>query len=377
MLSFWEKEHFLEYDYIIAGSGIVGLSAAASILEKKPESRVAVFERGIFPTGGSTKNAGFACFGSLTELVHDINFMGSETTLDLVKARWEGLKRLRGRLGDVKIDYKPYGGFELISRNESPALKSMEEINELLYPVFHQDVFIEKPHLVSKFGFSQDQIETVVENNFEGQIDTGRMMNTLKNYVRRLGAEIFTGVEVTGYEHSGKNAWVHVKEPLKGKEISFACRTLIFCTSSLTSRFFPQTEIIPGRGQVLVTKPIPGLPFKGTFHFDEGYYYFRDYYERVIFGGGRNLDFKGEETAEIELNEKILSVLEEKLKTIILPGRDFEIEHRWAGIMDFGKTKKPFLEKINGNIIIAGRLSGMGVAIGSLMGENIANLAIE
>ena len=67
MLSFWEKDFFIAYDHIVVGSGIVGLSTAIAIKEKQPNSRVLVLERGIFPTGASTKNAGFACFGSLSE----------------------------------------------------------------------------------------------------------------------------------------------------------------------------------------------------------------------------------------------------------------------------------------------------------------------
>jgi glycine/D-amino acid oxidase-like deaminating enzyme len=63
MLSLWEKQSFLEYDVIVVGAGITGLSTAVSIKEKNPKISVLVVERGILPTGASTKNAGFACFG--------------------------------------------------------------------------------------------------------------------------------------------------------------------------------------------------------------------------------------------------------------------------------------------------------------------------
>ena len=54
----------------------------------------------------------------------------------------------------------------------------------------------------------------------------------------------------------------------------------------------------PARAQVLITKPIKNLQIKGTFHLDKGYYYFRNIDNRILFGGGRNLDFKTEETSE-------------------------------------------------------------------------------
>lgn len=60
MISFWEKRSLVDYNYLVIGGGIVGLSTAISIKEKVPKSSVLVVERGILPSGASTKNAGFA-----------------------------------------------------------------------------------------------------------------------------------------------------------------------------------------------------------------------------------------------------------------------------------------------------------------------------
>lgn len=105
MLSFWEKESLLQYDYIIVGSGIVGLSAAISLKELAPGSRVLVLERDILPTGASTKNAGFACIGSMTEILTDLQTMPAEAVKNLVALRLRGLRLLRSRLGDDVINY--------------------------------------------------------------------------------------------------------------------------------------------------------------------------------------------------------------------------------------------------------------------------------
>ena len=98
MYSFWEKNTLLNYDTAIVGAGIVGLSIASAILEKYPKQRVVVLERGLLPTGASTRNAGFACFGSLTELLADEAKMGIDKCLDLVEKRWNGLQKLVKRL---------------------------------------------------------------------------------------------------------------------------------------------------------------------------------------------------------------------------------------------------------------------------------------
>ena len=71
--SYWElNQYFKTYDLIVIGSGIVGLSTAISFLEKRKNATVLILERGVLPSGASTKNAGFACFGSPSELLNDI-----------------------------------------------------------------------------------------------------------------------------------------------------------------------------------------------------------------------------------------------------------------------------------------------------------------
>ena len=130
----------------------------------------------------------------------------------------------------------------------------------------------------------------------------------------------------------------------------------------------------PARAQVLITKPIPNLKIKGTFHLEQGYYYFRNIDNRILFGGGRNLDVKTEETTEIAQTPIIQQQLEKLLKTTILPDYSFEIEHRWAGIMGVGNQKKPIVKQMSNNVFCGVRLGGMGVAIGSLLGKELAEL---
>ena len=133
-------------------------------------------------------------------------------------------------------------------------------------------------------------------------------------------------------------------------------------------------DVTPGRGQVLVTHPIPGLKFKGIYHFDKGYYYFREIDGRVLFGGGRNLDFETENTTEFALNSLIQIDLEQKLADIILPGMQFQVAQRWAGIMAFGVNKYPIVKAFSPRVFGAFRMGGMGVALGSETAAQLVEL---
>ncbi|MDC6470952.1 FAD-dependent oxidoreductase, partial [Flavobacteriales bacterium] len=130
----------------------------------------------------------------------------------------------------------------------------------------------------------------------------------------------------------------------------------------------------PARAQVIITKPINNLKIKGSFHLQEGYYYFRNIDDRILIGGGRNLDFSNEKTMNFGQTDLIQNKLEEILKTIILPTTSFEIDQRWSGIMGVGDKKKPIVKQISNHVFCGVRLGGMGIAIGSLVGRELAAL---
>jgi gamma-glutamylputrescine oxidase len=374
MLSYWEKQSLLQYDYIILGSGIVGLSTAISIKEKHPVERVLVLEREILPTGASTKNAGFACIGSLTEILADLKNMPPEEVLDLMALRLKGLQLLRQRIGDHNMEYQENGSYELIGEEQLAALQQMDAVNELLYPVLGGKAYSLANDKIASFGFDTTYTQALVQNNYEGELHTGKMMRALIDIAMEKGVEIKTGCTVSRIEEMHTGVHVIVPVGILQEEVIFTCRHLAVCTNAFTATLLPELEVVPGRGQVLITEPIRGLPFTGIFHMEEGYYYFRELQGRVLFGGGRNLDFSGEATTAFAYNYLIQQELEEKLRTIILPHHPFKVADRWVGIMAFGATRRPIIGQHSRHIYLGVRMGGMGVAIGSAVGAQLAEM---
>lgn len=377
MLSFWEKESFLYYDYIITGSGIVGLSTALSIRDVKPEASILVLERGILPTGASTKNAGFACIGSLTEILDDLSIMTEEEVLKLVELRLNGLQLLRKRIGDKNLQYRERGSYELITTDEVHALDQMDAVNKLLKPVLKTPAFSQADDLISSFGFNTSIVSHLVQNMLEGELHTGSMMRALLGICAEQGIEIRTGCNVTAIEENPNSVSVSVAHPYLQQHVSFKAQKLIVCTNAFTANLFQDEDVKPGRGQVIITDVIENLPFQGIFHFAKGFYYFRELEGRILFGGGRNLDFEGETSTAFEYNPRILADLEDKLRTVILPHHTFRIADAWTGIMAFGASKFPIIKQKSDRVILGVRMGGMGVAIGSKAGEMLAKLATE
>lgn len=374
MISFWEQNSFTTFDIIIIGAGITGLSTACTIKENHPGKSVLVLERGVFPSGASTKNAGFACFAKACEMLADTKLTDMETVAGLAMQRCNGLAKLRKRLGDDKIGYIQNGGYELVMEDDNFEPDKLEELNRLLMPHFKTEVFGFKNELINIFGF--DGVKHLIHTPLEGQIDTGLMMRNLAEYATALGVKIIYGAEVIEFDEDDDGVTVFVHHHHLKNNVKFTCAKLALCTNAFTSQFLPELNIKPGRGQVLVTKPIAGLKFKGTFHFDEGFYYFRDYGNRVLFGGGRNLDMDTEETTEFEENPYLTNELSILLKEVILPGVNFEIDMRWQGIMGFSPDKKPIIKNITENIAVGFGCNGMGIALGSDTGEQLAGLVV-
>jgi len=370
-LSYWEIRSWLsDLDFCIVGSGITGLSCALELQRLQPGARILLLERGTFPQGASTKNAGFACFGSLTEILEDLKSHSEEEVQQLVAWRYSGINLLRARLGDDALDFRQYGGYEIFLEQEQAfqeaVLGEMDRVNSLLKPVFGRLPFELRGN---DFGLART-LPRLVCNPMEGQIDTGRAMHALLDRVRQNPIQILNGVRLLGYEDEGSG--VHIRTD------QFECRAkrLLLATNGFAA---PQTglEVLPARAQVLVTAPIPGLRLRGSFHMEAGYYYFRNVGERVLLGGGRNLDKAGETTEAFGQTPLIQERLEQLLREVILPGAEARIEYRWSGIMGVGPQKKPLLQRLSPNVSCGVRLGGMGVAIGSHVGAELAQLATD
>lgn len=372
--SYWERESFLRhYDVLIIGSGIVGLNAAIRLKQERATLKIGILERGLLPNGASTKNAGFACFGSISELIEQQKKSSEEELLKLVEFRWKGLETLRQLLGEDAIRYQQLGGYELFEeRDETLFEECVEKIayyNKLFTSIIGStDIYAVSDAKIAGFGFGK--VTHLIENKFEAQLDTGRMMQALLQKAQELGITVMNGVNIERIEHSSN---IH----LISNEYLFECKKVLIATNAFAQQLVPELDVVPGRGQVIITKPIPNLIVKGTFHYDKGYYYFRNIDNRLLLGGGRNLDFEGEATYQQGFSTLIQERLEAILSTVVLPGAEFHIDHRWSGIMGFGTELSPILKKINEAVYCAVRCNGMGVAMGSLMGRRAAELLIE
>lgn len=371
-LSYWEKTAITEgIDFLIIGAGIVGSATALALREKHPSSRIIILERGYVPTGASTKNAGFACFGSVTEIADDLSRIPEDQVWATVDMRWRGLQRLKERFDPKVISLEFRGSWDLITPDETSQLPELKEkigyFNEELSRITgHSDCFSYDQAIGQHCGFSG--ITGGFHNRLEGELHTGKLMMETHRLLAANNILTLHGIEVFSLESTADGVEVHTNYGvLHSAKVGVT-------VNGFAQQLLGDQRVQPARAQVLVTSPIPGFSLPGCFHYQHGYYYFRSIENRLLLGGGRNLDFAGETTTELEPNELIQERLRKLVSETILPGKNIEIDYQWAGIMGVGKEKKPLIELIQPNVAIGVRMGGMGVAIGSLVGEELAGL---
>jgi gamma-glutamylputrescine oxidase len=366
-ISLWEEETFLkEKDFIIIGAGFTGKYIALELASRYPKASIAIVDRSPFSAGASTRNAGFATFGNVSEIVDDLKNMSYEDVLGLIKDRYEGLNWILKHFPAKLFDYKKTGGYEFFE-NERTALNAqsnLKEINVLMCEATGiKSVFIPKKIPDSRFVF-----ETfALFNEFEGLLHPGKLNLLIDEKLCKYNIQFLNGLEVNQIT----NNIIHTVEgyTIKAKQLFIA-----------TNAFAPQittlsTDVIkPARGQIFVTnelrRPIP----QGIYHCDDGYIYFRSLGKKVLIGGGRNKFFDMEENYNIETNDHIINYLTTFLKERVITTEEFQITNKWSGIMAMGNGKNPIITKESNNQIICVRMGGIGVALSPIAAQKAVKI---
>ena len=263
--SYWEKEYFLgKIDFLIVGAGLTGLQTAINLKEKEPKANVVVIDRFAWSLGASTRNAGFACFANVSEIIDDLQNASPQSVYSLIAKRYKGLLKLRDKFGDENIGYKEKGSTEIFT-NENKAdlyksIDSLQAINSILYTELGLDnvfQYSSKSHLPNMIGG--------ITNAFEGQLNTGKLYATIYRFAQLIGIKILGGIEIASWQKVGEVVEVETEQGL-----SIKTTNLILCTNAFAS-LLTNEDIEPARGQVILSEKVEKLPCEGLHFYDKGF----------------------------------------------------------------------------------------------------------
>lgn len=379
--SYWEKKRSLfQGDVIIIGGGLVGQSIAVALQKNRIKShekplKICIIDK--LPTGksgASTRNAGFACFGSPTEILDDMNQEPENKIVARMKNRIAGLSLWKKWTSPSIIDWEEHNGYEVFEPQE---IESYEEVLNRLDNLNRMGKLASgNDYIYSKNAQISANLPYSIRINGEASLNPGKAHNALVEINRSFGIAFFNGIEIPGRQNWMKtsNGWT-----IPSNQGDFKAAKVVVATNAWTPELIPGVDITPGRGQIILVKPSQNTIFKGVCHAKKGYLYFRNLDGNLLLGGGRNL-FRQEETSlEMCTTANVQTYLESYIKEVLIPKQEYTVLNRWSGIMAFSKSgeKSPLLHWEEPNLLIAARMGGMGVALAPKIGENVAKMILN
>lgn len=370
--SHWETNRSIgTFDIVIIGSGMVGLWTAWYAHHKHPKLSILVLDQ--LPSGqtsASTRNAGFACYGSPSEVLSDLQEESSTEVIHRMAMRYAGLQKWLEVFDSNTLGWNKGAGFEVFDAKQIDTwVHTCDHLNDLnkmaqnagISDLAYRIVSPPTAHFVGCIAIEQ-----------EAGFHPGRAHQALKTVLNAKGIHFMNGVCVPPKSEwiQSSNNWIL---PTALGQIN--AKHLVVATNAWTQQLFPELDVQPGRGQILLTAPIEQLPFAGTYHTDKGYLYFRNLGNQLLLGGGRNAYQLEEATWSTDCSKPIQDYLEDYLHQILLPGKNPKIIDRWAGTMAFSNqgSKQPiFIQEAN--LTIVARMSGMGLALSPELGKRAADL---
>jgi glycine/D-amino acid oxidase-like deaminating enzyme len=372
-ISYWERESFLNSsDVIVVGAGIAGLSTAIELKKDRHDLNVAVLEKSWLSDGASSKNAGFACFGSISEFIDDLKELSFEQVINLAVMRFRGIEKLVRDYSEERLKLEWNGGHEVFFQDDKESFLECCAHVEKFNDAFESALGLRPYSILNVSEFQGiENLVGVISNRYEGGLNTGALLKAMRNRALEKGVQIFNGVEVLSYIE--KDSAVELETSVG----IWNSKQVAFCTSSFHAHLFQEEKMLTKRNQVIVTKKILNLKLNGTFHHQQGFNYFRNIDGRILMGGMRH-HFSNTESTGVQGNtEEVKQALMDFIQQKIHSHGPIELDLAWSGILGVGEDERPLVKQVLSNVYLGARLGGIGVAIGSLIGEELARLMLS
>lgn len=361
-LSYWERTAWsAPHDLVVVGAGITGSSAAMFYLRKHPGASVVLLERSAHPSGASTRNAGFTCFGTVGEGLDDLANEPEDEVVDRIRRRYEGLKLLQSELPASETGHRMTGGHELFldDADFERCAAEIPRFNRYLKEVTGEAEVYKAVRVNGK---------PAISISIEGHLHSGKLIKALHAQVHRLGGRIQWGMPVASVDPG--------EVRLASGEV-LAARHILVATNGFTGAIPGMPVVHPARGLVMVVTGDGIDRWQGSWHAERGFTYWRDVDGGLLIGGGRHLDIPGERTMEHGVNPVIRDYLWTFLHDTLGVKVD-TVTDQWNGVMGFPEGRKtPHLAEIKPGVWVAAGLSGMGVALGMGVGREVVGRMLK
>jgi glycine/D-amino acid oxidase-like deaminating enzyme len=331
-------------DVAVVGGGVTGCSCALTLA--RAGLGVRLFEARQIAGGASGRNGGFALRGGSAPYPVLAESIGRERAAELWRFTERALDELAALAGDA------------LRRTGSLRLAADEEERDELeaeYEALRADGF-EAEWLHELPGPLAGRYPAAILHPRDGVLQPARLVRRLALAAAEAGVEIQEHTRLDALEEAGAGI-------------------VVVATDGYPSGLLGELEglVVPTRGQVIATEPIPErwfeIPHYGRHGFD---YWHQTPDGRIVAGGFRDVSLQEEFTAEEVTTPAVQEALEEFVTS--LAGRPLRVDHRWAGIFGMVLDFLPVVGRVPGRdgLWASGGYSGHGNVLGFACGRLVA-----
>jgi gamma-glutamylputrescine oxidase len=336
-------------DVAVVGGGITGCSCALTLAEAG--LRVRLFEAREIAGGASGRNGGFALRGGAAPYPVIVESIGRDRAASLWRWTESAVTDLAEAAGDA---LRPTGSFRLAADDE--------ELDELQdeYEALRADGFAAE-WLDDLAGPLAGRYPAAIFHPTDGVLQPARLVRRLAARAARAGVEICEHAHVASVADTG-------------------AETVVVATDGYPSGLLGSLEglIIPTRGQIIATEPVPErffeIPHYGRHGFD---YWHQTPDGRIVAGGFRDVSLQDEFTAEEVITPVVQAALEDFVASLL--GRRLRVDNRWAGIFGMVFDFLPVVGRVpeQEGVWVAGGYSGHGNVLGFACGRLVASAILD
>jgi sarcosine oxidase subunit beta len=354
-------------DVIVVGGGVTGTSISWRLAQAG--HRVLLLERRGICAGASGRNAGNTGAGSGMHAA-----LGTVRAIQTItSANLQLLKTLDDEL-DKDFELRLPGSMDVLTTPEQ--LAHAKETVTTKQMAGSEVELIDAATTRSIMPSLSPRILGATYARDRGHLWPFALVTGLADAASRAGAEIRIGARVERLARSGDRVTGVVVD---GETIT--CGDVVLATNAWTPQLLPELPagaLVPARGQILVTQPLPPLlacPFGTNFDKEYGR---QTPGGQIVCGGYRRLDVdEGLGTYREEVTLPVLAGIARCLTDLfpVLRGKA-RVVRAWAGIMGFTADGLPLIGRYEPapGLTIAAGFNGGGFSWGVIVGKIIASL---
>ncbi|HZO61958.1 MAG TPA: FAD-dependent oxidoreductase [Gaiellaceae bacterium] len=328
-------------DAVVVGGGVTGCAAALRLAEAG--LKVRLHEAREIAGGASGRNGGFALRGGAAPFDVTVETIGRDSTIWLWRRTEQALDRLADLAGDA------------LRRTGSLRLAADDEERDELAVEFEA---------LRAAGFDAEWIDDPLEGRFRAALlHPADAAIQPARWIRRLAVlAAEAGVEIRQHSRVDSIAGLDAEH-------------VLVATDGYPSGLLGELEglIVPTRGQMIATEPLPERLFEQPHYGRHGFDYWHQTPDgRLLAGGFRDSALQDEFTTDEVTTPGIQSALESFVAGLV--GRPLRVDYRWAGLFGLVLDFLPVVGRVPGvdRAWVAGGYSGHGNVLGLLCGELVA-----